>query len=61
MTEPIVKPKIGDYRRHLPVCTALRCTQDGQPQAPLHGRVVVDLVFHQGPNGGPDRRCDDVE
>ena len=31
--EPIVKPKIGDYRRHLLVCTGTRCTQDGQSQA----------------------------
>lgn len=33
MNEPIVKPKIGDYRRHLLVCTGPRCTQDGQSQA----------------------------
>lgn len=30
--EPVVKPKIGDYRRHLLVCTGTRCTQDGQSQ-----------------------------
>lgn len=30
--EPIVKPEIGDYRRHLLVCTGPRCTQDGQAQ-----------------------------
>ena len=23
------KPRIGDYRRHLLVCTGTRCTQDG--------------------------------
>lgn len=33
MNEPIVKPKIGDYRRHLLICTGTRCTQDGQSQA----------------------------
>lgn len=33
MTDPIVKPKIADYRRHLLVCTGPRCTQDGQSQA----------------------------
>jgi len=32
MNEPIVKPKIGDYRRHLLICTGARCTQDGQSQ-----------------------------
>jgi (2Fe-2S) ferredoxin len=32
---PVVvsKPKIGDYRRHLLVCTGPRCTQDGASQA----------------------------
>ncbi|WKB53582.1 (2Fe-2S) ferredoxin domain-containing protein [Eleftheria terrae] len=29
----VQKPKIGDYRRHLLVCTGPRCTQDGQSQA----------------------------
>lgn len=33
MTEPIVKPKIGDYRRHLLICTGPRCTQQGESQA----------------------------
>ncbi len=33
MNEPNVKPSIGDYRRHLLVCTGPRCTQDGQSQA----------------------------
>ena len=27
------KPRIGDYRRHLLVCTGPRCTQDGASQA----------------------------
>jgi (2Fe-2S) ferredoxin len=27
------KPKMGDYKRHLLVCTGPRCTQDGQSQA----------------------------
>ena len=111
------KPRIGDYRRHLLVCTGTRCTQDGAAQAlfdslgekfkaaglhegaqrvkrsrvscfaackggPIvcvqpdgvwyynvtsanmdriidehlvHGRVVQELVFHQGPDG----ICDD--
>jgi len=31
--EPIEKPKIGAYRRHLLVCTGPRCAQDGQAQA----------------------------
>ncbi len=30
---PIEKPKMGDYRRHMLVCTGPRCTQDGQSQA----------------------------
>ncbi|MHB1122095.1 MAG: (2Fe-2S) ferredoxin domain-containing protein [Ramlibacter sp.] len=29
----VVKPKIGDYRRHLLVCTGPRCTQQGESQA----------------------------
>lgn len=32
-TESVEKPKIGDYRRHLLVCTGPRCTQDGAAQA----------------------------
>jgi (2Fe-2S) ferredoxin len=28
----VVKPKIGEYRRHLLVCTGPRCTQDGRSQ-----------------------------
>lgn len=28
-----VKPTIGDYRRHLLVCTGPRCNADGAPQA----------------------------
>lgn len=31
--EPVVKPKIGDYGRHLLVCTGPRCAQDGAAQA----------------------------
>jgi len=27
------KPRIGDYRRHLLVCTGPRCTQNGEGQA----------------------------
>lgn len=61
MTEPIVKAKIGNYRRHLMVRTALGRTQDGQSLARFDGRVVVDLVFHRRPNGGPDRECGDAE
>lgn len=30
--ESVEKPKIGDYRRHLLVCTGPRCTQDGAAQ-----------------------------
>ena len=29
----VVKPKIGDYRRHLLVCTGPRCSADGASQA----------------------------
>lgn len=29
----VAKPKIGDYRRHLLVCTGPRCTADGESQA----------------------------
>jgi len=29
----VVKPKIGDYRRHLLVCTGPRCAADGESQA----------------------------
>lgn len=32
-SESVEKPKIGDYRRHLLVCTGPRCTQDGAAQA----------------------------
>jgi len=108
-----VKPKIGDYKRHLLVCTGPRCTANGESQAlfdslgaklkaagldtgelrvkrsrvscfaackggPVmcvqpdgtwyynvtdanmdrivedhlkHGKIVDNLVFHQGPNG----------
>ena len=28
----VVKPKIGDYKRHLLVCTGSRCTLDGASQ-----------------------------
>jgi (2Fe-2S) ferredoxin len=31
--EPIVRPKIAAYRRHLLVCTGPRCTADGEAQA----------------------------
>jgi (2Fe-2S) ferredoxin len=30
---PVVKPKIGTYRRHLLICTGPRCTQQGESQA----------------------------
>ncbi|MFG6459448.1 (2Fe-2S) ferredoxin domain-containing protein [Roseateles sp. BYS96W] len=34
MTEAVVtKPKIGEYRRHILVCTGERCTSDGSSQA----------------------------
>jgi (2Fe-2S) ferredoxin len=33
MSDPVEKPKIGDYRRHLLMCTGTRCTQDGAAQA----------------------------
>lgn len=33
MNSPVEKPKIGDYYRHLLVCTGTRCTQDGAAQA----------------------------
>ena len=29
----VSKPRIGDYRRHLLVCTGPRCTQNGEGQA----------------------------
>lgn len=29
----VVKPKIGDYRRHLLICTGPRCAAEGQSQA----------------------------
>ncbi|MEO8014156.1 MAG: NAD(P)H-dependent oxidoreductase subunit E [Polaromonas sp.] len=28
----VVKPKIGNYKRHLLICTGTRCTQDGASQ-----------------------------
>ncbi len=31
------KPKMGDYKRHLLVCTGPRCTQDGESQALFDG------------------------
>jgi (2Fe-2S) ferredoxin len=33
MSEPVVKPKIGHYHRHLLVCTGPRCGAEGGPQA----------------------------
>lgn len=33
VTAEVIKPKIGDYRRHLLVCTGPRCTADGASQA----------------------------
>ena len=33
VTHEVTKPKIGDYRRHLLVCTGPRCTADGAAQA----------------------------
>ncbi|MBV7538064.1 NAD(P)H-dependent oxidoreductase subunit E [Duganella sp. sic0402] len=33
MSEPVVKPKIGYYHRHLLVCTGPRCNAEGVPQA----------------------------
>lgn len=33
MTEAVVKPKIGNYHRHLLVCTGPRCSEDGASQA----------------------------
>ncbi len=33
MTTATVRPKIGDYRRHLLICTGPRCAQEGQAQA----------------------------
>ena len=29
----VERPKIGTYKRHLLICTGLRCTQDGASQA----------------------------
>jgi len=31
--DPVIKPKIAGYHRHLLVCTGTRCAQDGQSQA----------------------------
>ena len=33
MNEPVTKPQIQPYRRHLLVCTGPRCTQEGASQA----------------------------
>ncbi|NVM77064.1 (2Fe-2S) ferredoxin [Duganella sp. SG902] len=33
MSEPVIKPKIGNYHRHLLVCTGPRCSADGASQA----------------------------
>lgn len=33
MTEEVIKPHIGGYKRHLLLCTGPRCTQDGASQA----------------------------
>lgn len=30
---PVVKPRIGPYRRHLLLCTGPRCTVDGEAEA----------------------------
>lgn len=33
MVDEVVKPRIGDYRRHLLICTGPRCTEYGESQA----------------------------
>lgn len=33
MSEPVIKPKIGNYYRHILICTGPRCAQDGASQA----------------------------
>jgi (2Fe-2S) ferredoxin len=33
MSEPVIKPRIGAYARHLLICTGPRCTQQGESQA----------------------------
>jgi (2Fe-2S) ferredoxin len=33
MNDPVIKPKIGHYNRHLLVCTGPRCSEDGVSQA----------------------------
>lgn len=45
------KPKIGDYRRHLLVCTGPRCTQEGQSQALFDslGEKLKAAGLHEGP------------
>ena len=32
MSEAVVKPKIGAYKRHVLICTGSRCTRDGASQ-----------------------------
>lgn len=31
--QPVVKPKIGPYRRHILLCTGPRCTPDGESES----------------------------
>lgn len=55
MTEPISKPKIGNYCRHLRVCPGPRCAPDGQPQA------LFDTLGDKFKATGHDRRHGDAE
>jgi len=53
MTEPVVKPKIGHYHRHLLVCTGPRCNAGGEPQALFDS--LGDRLKAAGLSDGPLR------
>jgi (2Fe-2S) ferredoxin len=53
MSEPVVKPKIGNYHRHILICTGPRCSQDGVSQALFDS--LGDKFKAAGLNEGPLR------
>jgi len=50
-TQPnVIKPRIGDYARHLLICTGPRCAQDGAAQALFDslGEKLKAAGLHEG-------------
>jgi (2Fe-2S) ferredoxin len=62
MTEPIAKPMIGDYQRHVCYCDVTPLNMALIVEQHLVGRrVVEDLVFRRCLTGGSERGCGDAE